>query len=434
MLKTGERYSTARANLLRSKLDNRTTVENDSGIVSGYKRFGGIQSDTAIVSNLFEQSGIRNPATGSPFSESMIHGLCGGPGFMYALFEYKDTPPLLTITTRNKSMPDVFIASIFDLPGVESSVHESGSVTKAAQILDEMLESDRASICVVDMTELPYYHMPKSFAGMSPHQVAVAGRDRDEILIDDRSIVPRRIDAKQFSAARAGYRKAKNRLITVSPADEHIDLSKATLESVRQAVYGYETGDVGTPPQFRSNCGFAGMEKWRDLLTDRKNKKGWPSVFGADSRAYIGLRRAYDCIQFDDTAPNAGRGFYAEFLDEAKEYLTDTSRKTGLAEAAELFRGTEKEWQLLSETIANSDPSVAAGCEVTDRITELADSGEADVSGLLDQFWSERLAFREGCHIDSDAAFSVFESMADRINRIIDGERRAVELLKDASK
>lgn len=59
------------------------------------------------------------------------------------------------------------------------------------------------------------------------------------------------------------------------------------------------------------------MEKWQRLLTDSRDEKGWPKVFAAGADAYAGLRRAYDCIQHDYAAPDAGRPLYAAFLDEA---------------------------------------------------------------------------------------------------------------------
>ena len=335
MIKTGERYTTARARVLRSKHAQLGPTAYP-GLLSGYDDFGGIQNGTAIAHNLLKQAGIRNPETGEPYSEPMLNGLAGGPGFMYAVFEYRDTAaPLLTITMRNKSMPELFLDCVFERAGVSVSVDATASTVKADHLLDEALEAGKGSICTVDMTQLPYYHMPDAYAGMAPHQVGVAGRDGDRIWIDDRSSAPRALSTQQFSMARAAQKRARNRIVTVNHATGDRDLHGAILDSIRHTIYGYETGDVGVPAQFRLNCGFDGMEKWRRLLTDRSDKKGWPSLFPADKKSYVGLRRAYDCVQFDDTAAEAGRPLFAEFLDEAAGLI---SGGAALVEAAEAFR------------------------------------------------------------------------------------------------
>ena len=203
MTKTGERYTTARARILHSN-HAQLAATAFPGLLSGYDEFGGIQNGTAIAHNLLKQAGVRNPETDESYSEPMLHGLAGGHGFMCAVFEYKDTAaPLLTITVRNKSMAELFLDCVFERAGVSVSVDVTGSAVKAGQLLDEALEAGKGSICTVDMTQLPYYHMPDLYSGMAPHQVGVAGKDGDRIWIDDRSLAPRALNTQRFSTARA---------------------------------------------------------------------------------------------------------------------------------------------------------------------------------------------------------------------------------------
>src|SRR5262245_44995020 len=88
MSKTGARYTTARAQLL-AKLSEPANGTEYPGLIAGYDRFGGVQGDTAVLHNVLRFSGMKNPLTNQPFDETTINGLCGGPGFLYAVFEYK---------------------------------------------------------------------------------------------------------------------------------------------------------------------------------------------------------------------------------------------------------------------------------------------------------------------------------------------------------
>ena len=97
MAKSGERYAAARAQLLGQLDVPAAACETFPGVLAGYDRFGGIQGNTAIVHNVLRHAGMRSPLTNAPYTEAAINGLCGGPGFLYAVFEYKGMPPMLTL-------------------------------------------------------------------------------------------------------------------------------------------------------------------------------------------------------------------------------------------------------------------------------------------------------------------------------------------------
>ena len=438
MSKTGERYAAARAQLLRRS----TLTTPRDGVLVGYQRFGGVQSDTAIVRNMLAQADITDPLTGEPITEEMVFGLCGGPGFLYALFEYQDTPPLLTMTMRNKSMPDVFIEEIWGRCGLHPQVEETTSPRKAARTLDEVLDAGRSAICTVDMSAIPYYHVPEQFAGMSPHLVGVAGRHDAGFWLDDRSVVPRSISAEDMATARATYRKARHRLISLqNAADDGAGDAQATatrsaeqarngiIDAVARTVYGYRTGDVGVPAQFRRNCGFDGLAKWRDLLRSPGDRKGWRRIFPDGELAYLGLRRVYDCINLEYTAPAAGRPFYADFLDESAASFAD-GRADLLGEAAGIFRESGARWQEIADIAARSDSTVADGCEVSDRFLELLDSDHLEDETLLARHWSERLSPESGCRLTGDEAATIYDEIAESVDAVIEIEQRAVGVLE----
>ena len=109
MDKTGERYTAARAQVLGNASAS-PTRHSFPGVLPGYNTFGGIQSGTAALRNLLASIGAVSPLDGAPYTESLVNGLCGGPGFLYAVFEYKGWPPLVSLALRSRSMPDVYIA------------------------------------------------------------------------------------------------------------------------------------------------------------------------------------------------------------------------------------------------------------------------------------------------------------------------------------
>ena len=218
MDKTGERYTAARAQVL-GNVTASTTPHSFPGVLPGYNTFGGIQSGTASLRNLLTSIGAVSPLDGAPYTESFVNGLCGGPGFLYAVFEYKGWPPLVSLALRSRSMPDVYIAEGVSRIGRTVTVSETTSPVVARKALDAALAAGMAALCVTDAASLPWTGLPAAFVGGGPHVVAVAGRDGDDFWIDDRAAHPRRLSGARLAQARAAYRHAKNRLVTFdSPA------------------------------------------------------------------------------------------------------------------------------------------------------------------------------------------------------------------------
>lgn len=430
MTKTGERYTTARANLLQ-KHDHRPAVTAGQflGLIDGYASFGGVQGDTAVLHNVFQHAGIVHPKTKKPYSEAMINGLCGGLGFLYAVFEYKGHSPMLTIVMRSKSMPDTFIAEAFRRVGVTANVNQTSSAKVAAKALDEALAAGKPAICVVDSAMIPYYGIPEHMAGMGPQHVAVVGQSDGFLWLDDRAVRPTRIGLDQLTKARGAYRAAKHSLITLGePVAKH-EWQAALREGINDTIVALVEGGVGVPDSFRVNCGFSGMEKWRKLLTDPKDKKGWRKVFADGSDALAGIRRAYDCIQYDYTAPAGGRHFFAEFLDEAGSLLNAPA----IGAAAGTFRKAGDLWADLAQTIANTDDdAVRKACESSDRRAELIDTEGSDAADELAKLHKQRAELDKGCRLTAETAANLYDRMAEQLGPIIEVEQEAVQELQAA--
>ncbi|HEY2931884.1 MAG TPA: DUF4872 domain-containing protein [Acidobacteriota bacterium] len=424
MSKTGERYTAARAQILAKLPELPLTAETFPGLLKGYDRFGGIQGDTAVMHNVLRHAGITSPITGKPYTEAMINGLCGGPGFLYAVFEYKGWPPMLSMTLRSRSMPDLYAAEGLSRLGVRLKKSETTSSKPARRALDEALSAGKAAICVADIATLPWYGLPHEFAGGSPHMIAVIGRDGDDVWIDDRPPRPIRLSINQLDKARACYRRAKNRLITVEGPQPKYDARQAIRDAIADTVRSYV--EPAVPRSFWVNCGFSGIDKWRQMLTDRKDKKGWPSVFAEAGLAYAGLHRAYQCIEHESTAPSAGRGFYADFLDEAAGALIQPILK----QAATAYRQTGDLWAQVSGLITECpDPAVRQACEISDRRLELGDAHGESISKESSELWQKRHKLAAECKLTKEAALSLYTKMADIVGQISQAEHSAVDLL-----
>jgi len=420
MQKTGERYTAARTQLLHTRPDTLPATETFPGVFRGYDRFGGTQGDTAALCNVLRHAGITSPLTGAPYSEAMINGLCGGPGFLYAVFEYKGHAPMLTIAMRSRSMNDLFIADGLPRLGVNVITHETTSPGAARKALDAALASGKATLCVTDMASLPWYGLPAEFCGGMPHVVAVAGRDNDDVWIDDRSTRPMRLSLADLANARARCKTAKHRLITIDgPASPH-DQKRAMREAIVTTARRYTEPPV--PKSFWSNCGFAGLDKWQRLLTDARDKKGWPAVFGEGARAYAGLQRAYEWIS-GPSGPHGGRGVYADFLNEAARSLEDTALERAAAE----YRTADALWTAIATRIATcGDGAIRQACEIADRRFALVDTGEAGVSATSRALWQQRDTLAPECGLSKGAAREIYADIAGLVAKIAAAERQAV--------
>src|SRR5262249_51950101 len=155
------------------------------------------------------------------------------------------------------------------------------------------------------------------------------GRDGDTLLVDDEAPRPHELPAEDFAAAWSAHKKGRHHMLVVGSSPSNVDVQ------VRDAVattVGHLTGPV-LGNNFDVNFGFSGMAKLVTQLRDRKTKQGWAKRFSEPVPFYHGVRRLYECLELEYTAPGATRPAYAQFLTEAADVVSD---KDYLA-AADLF-------------------------------------------------------------------------------------------------
>lgn len=430
MKKTGERYTAARAMLLQSRDSSPASpaAPRFKGAFPMYSTFGGVCRDTGALRNVLAASVVRSAHNHAPLSEALATGLCGGVGFLYAVFEYKNMPPMLSIMCRYDTMPDAFIAGGIERLGLRANVSETSSATTARKALDAAIAAGVPAICIVDSIGLAADESTAAMhmAGMAPTVVAVAGVDGDELLVDDGGVAPRRMTFEKFMRARALYKKGRNRLITIDRPPAELDLAKPVRSAVSATALRYfESPYKG----FASNFGVAGLEKWHRLLTDPKDKKGWAAVFDDSQRAYLALRRTHDGIEQEFTSPAAGRPLFAEFLTEAARITGEKA----FAAAAEEFRRSGDRWRELTHLIATcGDPEVEEGCTLGDSARELFDEAECDWRGV-GEIQRNRESLAKRCRISRERAMEIFAALAPIVGEILEIEQPAAKMLQAAA-
>lgn len=409
MTKTGERYAAARASILqRIPATDAGTRSKYPGVLAGYERFGGIQAGTAPLTNVLRHEGVLWGVTRKPFTETAVNGLCGGPGFLYAVFEYKGLPPFLSIALQSRSMPDAFIHQGLERLGVRMTRQETTSPIAARKALEATLAGGRAALCA---------------AGL--RTVAVVGRMDDDWWIDGRAPVPTRLSSERLARQRAANKPAKHRLTRVDEPDP----SAAPLASLRGAIVDTAKAYVEppVPKSFWSNCGLAGLGKWQKMLTETKDRKGWPTLFDQGPRAFAGLVRAYEWVACR-VAPGAGRPLYADFLDEAAAILNEAP----LRSAADAFREAGKLWTSLGGFIATVDDDVIReGCQAVERALEDQDSA-GDCHSFEDpmEMVRQRQTIGERCRLSRAGAQSIYAELAGRLKAVILAEGEAVSAMR----
>jgi hypothetical protein len=415
--RTGESYSTARR-IVIDQLGREPAVALPSGLVPGYPAFGGgSHRESVLLAHLLEQAGHVAPHTGQPYSEAMVCGLAGGIGFMYALFEYRGVPPILTIVAQHH--PDPWAPAALNRLGVGFVEEHSASARPALSKLYQWLDRGRAVYCTVAGHLLP--GQASSTAG--PHPVVVAGYEGSTVWLDDQASTPTAIAEDRFVASWSAHPKGRHHRLIVGEPTGSVDLPRAIRAAIATTV-SHLTGPV-LGHSFDVNFGFSGLAKLSAQLRDGR-KAGWGHRFAGAGALAFALRRLYECLELQYTAPGATRALYAEFLDEAAGVLDDAA----LARAAVRFRESGQAFSAVA----------ARAAEVLDRFGPYADLVEqrmfAQLTGCGDDAQIEELSARieaigpGALDLGPAERAALFAGLADLFDTAQAAETAAVHLLQ----
>lgn len=430
MAKTGERYAAARAVLLAQAGTPPEQMPAASPahripLLPGYDRVGGIHAETASMANVLRQAGVAAPHTGRPYDEALLFGLAGGIGFMYFAFEYAGHPPTVALVLRSDSYPDAFVRRGLERVGARVAWHETGSARAAARALDEALDAGRAALVQVDQSRLPWYGVDPVM-GYGPRFVAVCGRDDATLAIDDRAPVPLHLTAEELAAARAAFPKGRHALATVEGAEGPADLPGTVLGALAETARG-----IHEPPYrgYASNFGLRGLEKWRRLIEDRQDPKGWPRLLESDADLAMALGRVVEGVELDFTPPAGGRRLYADFLDEAAVI----TGRDGLRRAADAYRAAADRWSAVARAALPEDvPELGAISRSLEESVARIDELGAEAAEPNRAARAERQALAASLTLEPAQRSRLLADLAARVDDVIRAERAALAELEAA--
>jgi hypothetical protein len=397
MARTGESYTTARRHVL-AKAARAQAPGVPDGLV--YAEFGTDQHHEASL--------IRH-ALGSVHDEALVAGLAGGIGFMYFVFEYQGLPPMLTIVAQHHPKP--WVQTALDRLHVPYDIQHSGKPQWVK--LRKALDAGHPVFCAVDKSRLPWHGMEPGF-GTDPYTVVIAGYDGDTLYVDDESAAPHAIGTEEFGAAWSAYKKGRHQMIVPTGQATHAP----DVDGAIAVTAGHLTGPV-LGNNFDVNFGFSGMEKLATQLRDTRTKTGWERRFGEPVPFFHGVRRLYECLEVEYTAPGATRPLYADFLDLA-----------GRADAAALFRESARCWERVASLALETVSGLGAYTEICEQRMQLimshGEKAREEIRTLGER--ANALAEEYGAS-DAEQRRHLFDELAGIVDASTALERQAVELL-----
>jgi len=323
----------------------RSTDGGGALLVPGYQQFGGRQAEAGALRNVLAHSGIVAAHTGEPFTEALLFGIGGGIGLGYFVYESGDFTSLFVATriTTTENAQTGFPLTICQRLGLVATMQTASTAPAAEKKLKQALAEGYPVIVWVDPRILPYYGPPGTY-----HTLVVYGFDegKKEIYIADRYDGALTLTPEELTAARKGEGAIKFRALVIAPpATKRVDVKKAVQEGLGDFCAQMREG-FG-PANFKSNFGLKALEKWADLLTEPKDKRGWSRLFPRGPRLFQALTTAYDQIENRGSGGSAFRELYADFLVEAGEIL----KQPKLNAVADQFRDSARLWSALSAAL-----------------------------------------------------------------------------------
>jgi hypothetical protein len=143
-------------------------------------------------------------------------------------------------------------------------------------------------------------------------------------------------------------KKDRFRIATLCPPDPK-KLPAAIEAGIRQCSDLFN--GTGAPRGHGENFGFGGLQKWADMLVNKRNKQSWARLFptGADLFQALAGRQTqpgiFVWIMTWGAGPDAERGIFADFLEEAALILA----KPKVGSIAAQFRKSAELWHSLAE-------------------------------------------------------------------------------------
>lgn len=423
MKKTNERYAAARLALLQQSPTS--SAPTSLTAPDGYAAVPGVHGDTARLTAALNAQGV--PAWGDAWDEATVFALTGGIGFMYFLFQYEDSPPLLTFVCRSFSLPGPVIERAIENAELDAVVTQTTSANKASKELDAALDAGDVVHLTVDNATLPWSGTEALWAGQMPKQINVLSKTGETYLIDDGRL--REIDADLLARARGAVRKAKHRMVVFRKQEPTppIKAAKNVCESTARGMT--EAPFKG----FTNNFGLKGLQKAASLVGGTKDKKSWSRVFDSPALSHRALVRTWECVHLDYTPPAAGRAFYATGLRNLAGLCDAAALATKLNAAAKLADESGAIWERLADRVLEEGGSaVRNAIEISEEMEAL--TRDDDAGGRIRELRTEKDALAKSYRIDDAKRDALYHSLGEDFAAIHEVEARLVETLRKTSK
>jgi hypothetical protein len=295
------------------------------------KHLAGKEPESAAVRNALNQLGS---CSTDLCTDEMLFGLGGGLGVAYFVFDLHGYHPIFLGTRYHASESEtpVFMMQMCDAWGATAELKHSSSRGASTKQLTKALEDGYTPIVWVNITKLPYlflYGRPNMF-----HTIIVYEKDGNEFIVGDLGQSVARMSVEEMEEVRDAHYVTKFRSVTIKDAPAKPDVREILSERIR-AMCSQVIKGLGI-----ANFGLEAYDKWAEMLTNTKNKKGWSKCFEDGPALHRALSSVYGQIKLRGFGGSAFRGIYADFLDQSAGVL----KKPALKKVAEQFREAEASW------------------------------------------------------------------------------------------
>lgn len=323
------------------------------------KHLAGRYPESAAVRNALHQL---SRCSGDLCTEEMLFGLGGGIGLIYFLFNMHGAHPVVVGTRYHASEAEtpVFVMQMCEAWGATTELKHSSSRSAATKSLTKMLDDGFTPIVWVEVTKLPYLFLsghPNTY-----HTIVVYQKDGDEFVVGDLGQSVARMSVEQLEEVRHSHFAPKFRSLTVKDAPAKPEIREMVTQRIQLTCSQMLEG-LGI-----ANFGLGAFEKWAGMLTNTRNKKGWPNVFTDGPLLHGAMSSVYGQIELRGFGGSAFRGLYADFLDQAAGVV----KKPALKKVADQFREAEASWrQIALAALPDSIPVLKTTRETLDRRAKL---------------------------------------------------------------
>ncbi len=395
--------------------------------LDSYTQFGGVHPETATMTNVLANQGFVSPHNGQPFSEEMILGIAGGLGCGYILWEFKKyESAILVMGFQNRwNYTQEFMQNMADRLGVTAEFQSTGGKKTAQKNLEAALEAGKAPIAWIDQESLPYFHLRPMYNGCFGHFVTAFGLEDGQVWVDDRAKKPVQVEAEAFAKARARIGSYKNRLLLLESNGGPLDLESAITSGINDCIEHLSRDSQSFAiPTYR---------KWARLMTDQKNKKGWPVVFKDGKGLYSTLRSLHEGIKLFGTKGGGLRQMYGEFLSEAAPILNNAA----LNDAADQYKALGDSWAVFADAVL---PDAISPLGETRTLlaqkyalyNEHGGEGLEQVSELSNQLSDMEAELNSNLPLSDAETAALFSEIQEHLYGLYSAEKEALNTLQEA--